>query len=238
MTRLEYLTCRSLVADTGRPAPDDAIRFYRAAGWSTEALDAYRARFGGFGKVVHPLPDSFVRLEDGLQLSVGGDPWRVVVGTGHSPEHACLVCDERGLMISGDQVLPRISSNVSVFPTEPEADPLSDWIASIVALRERLPDSLLVLPSHGEPFRGLHTRLDRLAAGHETGLERLRRSLSAEPRRAIDVFGALFARSISGTGELLGMATGESIAHLNHLIARGEARRELDADGVYRYRLV
>jgi glyoxylase-like metal-dependent hydrolase (beta-lactamase superfamily II) len=238
MTRLEYLTCRSLVADTGRPAPDDAIRFYRAAGWTAEALDAYRARFGGFGKVVHPLPDSFVRLDDGQQHTIGDDRWRIVVGTGHSPEHACLVCDERGLMISGDQVLPRISSNVSVFPTEPEADPLSDWIASIVDLRQRLPDSLLVLPSHGEPFRGLHARLDRLAKGHETGLERLRRSLAAEPRRAIDVFGALFARSISGTGELLGMATGESIAHLNHLIARGEAVREVGADGVHHYRLV
>jgi glyoxylase-like metal-dependent hydrolase (beta-lactamase superfamily II) len=237
MTRLEYLTCRSLVADTGRPAPDDAIRFYRAAGWGADALDAYRARFGGFGKVVHPLPDSFMRLFDGQTLSIGDHAWRVVVGNGHSPEHACLVCDALGVLISGDQVLPRISSNVSVFPTEPEADPLSDWIASINKLRAALGDSLLVLPSHGEPFRGLHARLDRLASGHGKGLDRLRRSLANEPRRAIDCFGALFARSITGTGDLLGMATGESIAHLNHLIALGEAIREVDPDGVYRYRM-
>ena len=237
MTRLEYLTCRNLVADTGREAPDDAIRFYRATGWSDEALDVYRARFGGFGKYVHPLPDSFRRLSDGQTLRIGDSDWRVVIGRGHSPEHACLISDGLGVMISGDQVLPRISSNVSVFPTEPDADPLADWIASIETLRAGLSDELLVLPAHGEPFRGLHARLDRLAHGHERGLQRLRRSLAEAPRRAIDVFGALFARPIDSQGELLGMATGESLAHLNHLLARGEAVVEVAGDGVRRYRL-
>jgi glyoxylase-like metal-dependent hydrolase (beta-lactamase superfamily II) len=236
MTRLEYLTCRTLVADTGREAPDEAIRFYAQCGWPEEALDTYRARFGGFGKYMHALPDSFRRLTDGERLRIGAHEWSVVVGRGHSPEHACLVSADLGVMISGDQVLPRISSNVSVFPTEPDADPLGDWIESIDKLRAQLDDALLVLPAHGEPFRGLHARLDRLASGHERGLERLRRSL-AEPKRAIDVFGALFARPIDSKGELLGMATGESLAHLNHLMARGEALREAGADGVQRYRL-
>jgi len=237
MTRLEYLTCRTLAADTGREAPDDAIRFYARAGWPDEALDVYRARFGGFGKYMHALPDSFRRIVDGETLPIGGKRWRVIVGRGHSPEHACLACDELGVLISGDQVLPRISSNVSVHPTEPDADPLGEWIASIDHLRANLDDSLLVLPAHGEPFRGLHARLERLAAGHARGLERLLRTL-AEPRRAIDVFAALFARSIDGKGELLGMATGESLAHLNHLLARGEAVFEDGADGVRRYRSV
>ena len=221
MTRLEYLTCRSLVADTGREAPDDAIRFYRRAGWSDEAIEHYRVRFGSFGRVVHTLPDSFRRLRDGERFRIGAHEWRVIVGNGHSPEHACLLCEDLKLLISGDQVLPRISSNVSVFPTEPDADPLADWIASIAKLRAAVSDDVLVLPSHGEPFRGLHARLDRLASGHEKSLTRLRRAL-AEPKRAIDVFGALFARPIEGS-ELLGMATGESLAHLNHLVARGEA---------------
>ena len=237
MARLEYLTCRTLTADTGREAPDDAIRFYRQVGWPEAALDVYRTRFGGFSKYLHTLPDSFRRLSDGLAMRIGAHHWRVVIGRGHSPEHACLVCDELGLMISGDQVLPRISSNVSVFPTEPEADPLGDWLASIAHLRETLSDDLLVLPAHGEPFKGLHARLDRLARGHASGLTRLRRSL-AEPKRAVDVFGALFARPIDGKGELLGLATGESLAHLNHLIALGEARRELGADGTMRYSII
>ena len=238
MTRLEYLTCRTLTADTGREAPDDAIRFYQQAGWPEDALDVYRARFGGFGKYLHALPDSFRRIRDGEWLPIGAHRWQVVVGHGHSPEHACLVCDELGVMISGDQVLPRISSNVSVFPTEPDADPLGDWLGSIAKLRGLLGDHLLVLPAHGEPFKGLHARLDRLAAGHQRGLTRLRRSLADSPKRAIDVFGALFARPIDSKGDLLGMATGESLAHLNHLVALGEAVSALGADGVRRYRLV
>ena len=237
MTRLEYLTCRTLAADTGREAPDDAIRFYRQVGWSEEALDVYRARFGGFSKYLHPLPDSFRRLSDGQSLTIGAHTWRVIVGRGHSPEHACLVCDDLAVMISGDQVLPRISSNVSVFPTEPDADPLGDWITSLAKLRATLGDHLLVLPAHGEPFKGLHARLDRLTQGHQTGLTRLRRSLADSPKRAIDVFGALFARTIDSKGELLGMATGESLAHINHLVARGEAVSETGPDGVRRYRI-
>jgi glyoxylase-like metal-dependent hydrolase (beta-lactamase superfamily II) len=160
----------------------------------------------------------------------------VIVGHGHSPEHACLASDALKVFISGDQVLPRISSNVSVFPTEPEADPLGDWIESLLALRAALPDDMLVLPAHGEPFMGLHARLDRLIGGHTKGLDRLKRSL-AEPKRAIDVFGALFARPITGNSDLLGMATGESMAHLNHLLALGEVQRSLGDDGVLRYQV-
>ncbi len=233
MTRLEYLTCRTLVADTGREAPDDAIRFYRRAGWKDDEIEHYRAIFGGFGRVVYALPDSFRRLHDGERVRIGAHEWCVIVGNGHSPEHACFYCEELKMLISGDQVLPRISSNVSVFPTEPDADPLGDWIASIAKLRAAVPDDTLVLPSHGEPFRGLHARLDRLAAGHEKSLARLRRAL-AEPKRAIDVFGALFARPIEGA-QLLGMATGESLAHLNYLVARGEVVRESGDDGASRY---
>ncbi len=234
ITREEYLLCRTLAADTGREAPDDAIRFYRCCGWSEEALDVYRARFGGFGRYIHALPDSFRRLVDGESLRIGDHDWRVVVGRGHSPEHACLVCDALDVMISGDQVLPTISSNVSVHPTEPDADPLGEWMASLQHLRDTLPDSLLVLPAHGLPFRGLHARLDRLSQGHQKGLNRLLRSL-AEPRRVVDCFGALFARSIAERSETYGLATGESAAHLNYLYRRGRVQRELGTDGAWRY---
>jgi glyoxylase-like metal-dependent hydrolase (beta-lactamase superfamily II) len=237
MTRLEYLTCRTLTADTGREAPEDGVRFYRQCGWPEEALDVYRARFGGFGKYLHALPDSYRRISDEERITIGDHDWRIIVGRGHSPEHACLVCDDLAVVISGDQVLPRISSNVSVFPTEPDADPLGDWMASIEHLRRQLGEQLLVLPAHGEPFTGLHARLDRLAAGHARGLQRLKRSLGDGPKRAIDVFGALFARRIDAGSELLGLATGESLAHLNHLLARGEAVATLAEDGVRRYRL-
>ena len=233
-TRLEYITCRMLVADTGREAPADGVRFYRAAGWDEEALEHYKARFGGFGKAVHALPDSYRRVVDGEELSIGGNSWRAVVGRGHSPEHLCLYAPDLKLMISGDQVLPRITSNVSVFPTEPDADPLTDWLESLTAIKGRIADDVLVLPSHNEPFHGLHARLDALIEGHEERLERVLEVLGAAPRRAVDVFSALFRRPIGV--EMLGMATGESLAHLNCLIGRALATREPDAAGILWYR--
>jgi len=162
-----------------------------------------------------------------------GGSGAVVVGSGHSPEHACLYCPDLKVMISGDQVLPKISSNVSVFPTEPEGDPLSDWLTSLARIKTRIPDDVLVLPAHNDPFHGLHARIDHLIGGHERGLSRLR-ALLAEPKRAVDVFHVLFRRKIDGW--LLGMATGESLAHLNCLMARGQAVRETDSSGVNWYR--
>jgi glyoxylase-like metal-dependent hydrolase (beta-lactamase superfamily II) len=232
-TRLEYLTCRVLVADTGREAPPDGVHFYHAAGWNEDALASYKARFGGFGKAVYALPDSYRRIVDGEELHIGGRPWRAVIGRGHSPEHLCLHCPELGVLISGDQVLPRITSNVSVFPTEPEANPLQEWLESLASIGERVPDDVLVLPSHNEPFRGLHARLAALISGHEQRLARMHEEL-VTPQRAIDLFGVLFRRRVGA--DMLIMATGESVAHLNCLIARGLAVRELDAAGVAWYR--
>jgi len=233
MTRLEYLTGRLMAADTGREPPPDGVNFYRAAGWDGDALRRYHDKFGSFGQMIYPMPASYRRIVDGESLSIGGREWIVVVGTGHSPEHACLHCPELRLLISGDQILPRISSNVSVYPTEPDADPLLDWQQSIVAIKARIPDDVLVLPAHNSPFHGLHARLDRLAAAHEEGLLRLERLLD-QPRRAVDVFGSLFKRPIDAA--VLGMATGEAIAHLNRLRVAGRVIRDCDADGVWWWR--
>jgi glyoxylase-like metal-dependent hydrolase (beta-lactamase superfamily II) len=232
MSRLEYLTCRTLVADTGRDAPDVAISFYRAAGWNEDALDTYRVRFGGFGKAVSRLPDAYKRMSDGDRITIGGRSWQVIMGCGHSPEHACLYQSELNVLISGDQVLPRISSNVSVFPTEPDGDPMTDWINSCHKLKAALPDDVLVLPSHNEPFVGLHRRLDDLIENHESALSRLA-SWIEEPKRVVDCFSPLFKRTIGP--DVLGMATGEAIAHLNCLIARGEAKMTIDPDGIAHY---
>jgi glyoxylase-like metal-dependent hydrolase (beta-lactamase superfamily II) len=232
MTRLEYLTCRMLVADTGREAPADAISFYRQAGWDGDAIERYRARFGNFGKMTYALPDSYRRLQDGDVVTIGAHDWQVIVGGGHTPEHACLYCPVLALLISGDQVLPRISSNVSVHPTEPDADPLADWLASLDEIKGRVPDDVLVLPAHDEPFRGLHARLAQLAEAEVRVLGRLRDALR-EPRRVVDLFGVLFGRSIAPADAVnLSLATGECIAHLNHLVQRGEATIRKGADGV------
>ena len=158
--------------------------------------------------------------------------WEVVVGSGHCPEHICLYNKKLRLFISGDQVLPKITSNVSVFPTEPNSNPLNDWIESCKYIKSRVNNDVLVLPSHNEPFRGLHERLDHLINGHERNLTRLL-EFCEEPKRAVDVFSVLFKRKI--TSDVLLMATGESIAHLNCLIHRGLLGSKHDDEGIIRY---
>ncbi len=236
MTRTEYLQCRMLAGDTGNPAPDEALAFYRRAGWDASALDTYRKRFGTFGRLVTPLPSSYRRIRDGELITIGAHDWEVVVGSGHTPEHACLYCPTLKLFISGDQVLPRISSNISVLPSEPDADPLDEWLTSLHALRERVPDDVLVLPAHNEPFTGLHARLARLCTSQRRVLERLHGALR-EPARAVDTFSTLFGRAIAPEdASTYGLATGESLAHLNYLINRGLVAGEEDDKGVVWYR--
>ena len=232
MTRGEWLYGRMLASDVRDSPPQAALEFWRAAGWEEARIEAESAKgWGRFASIVSPIPISYVRIGDGDRLSVGARRWRVLVGSGHCPEHACLIDEEGGLMIAGDQVLPRITSNVSLGLSEPEADPLGEWLASIETLKG-LPDSLLVLPSHGEPFTGLHARLDALAHGHRDRLDALHARLD-EPRRAVDCFGTLFVRKIEDN--MYGLATGEALAHLRHLEKEGRAVREA-RDGVDWYR--
>ncbi len=181
--------------------------------------------------MVTPVPVAQVRLQDGDEVRIGARTWRVVTGSGHSPEHACLVDDAGKLMISGDQVLPRITSNVSLTLSEPR--PIRSASGS-----PRSPSSgscrmtCSSCRSHGEPFTGLHARLDALAAGHADRLDALHAHLG-EPRRAVDCFSILFGRRIDDG--VYGMATGEAMAHLRHLEVEGRAVREV-LDGVNWYR--
>ena len=232
MSRTDYLLCRNLVADTGQDAPREGVQFYRAAGLPNEALEAYRTRFGGFGCGVYALPNSYRRMQDGDEITIGDRHWRVVVGRGHAPEHVCLWSEPDGLFISGDQILPRISSNVSVFPTEPEANPLQEWLDSCALLKRLLPTDVLVMPSHNEPFRGAHLRLEELIGEHESNLKKVA-ALCEEPKRAVDCFEVLFRSRITEGNTI--MATGESVAHLNCLRARGTLDRRFDSDGVAWY---
>ncbi|HEU0045152.1 MBL fold metallo-hydrolase [Sphingomonas sp.] len=232
MTRGEWLFGRLLASDVREAPPAEAIAYWRSAGWEESRIEAEAAKgWGRFASVVSPIPVGFVRIQDGDRLRIGEREWRILVGSGHCPEHACLIDDSAGLMIAGDQVLPRITSNVSLSLSEPQADPLGEWLASIDKLKG-LPDSLLVLPSHGEPFTGLHARLDALDFGHRDRLDALHAKLS-EPRRAVDCFGTLFARQIEDG--MLGLATGEALAHLRRLEVEGRAVREAK-DGVHWYR--
>lgn len=211
------------------------VRFYRGAGFDAAQLEAVRQRGNAYAARVEPLPRNLRRLRDGESLAVGGRGWRVVVGHGHAPEHAALYCADLGLLISGDQVLPRISPNVSVWPQEPDADPLARFMESLRRIKAEVPADTLVLPSHGKPFHGLHARIDDLLAHHEDRLDDCRAACAAAPRRAVDLVPVLFRRELDA--HQMFFAIGESIAHAHALWTRGDLVRDTDSDGVHWFRV-
>ena len=212
MSRSDFFMCKVMAADGPSDVPEDAIAFYRRAGFTEDRLDRYRQRFGQFGANISQLPAGYVRITDGQYVQIGGREWRAIIGHGHSPEHVCLYCPELKVIIGGDQLLPKITPNVSVQPSEPNANPLQDFINSCERFRQQLPPDLLVLPAHESLYRGLHERLTALIDWHEVALEKLY-DLCAEPKRAVDVFPALFKSKITDMSFF--PATGEAIAHLH-----------------------
>lgn len=235
MTMGEYFLCRLMAADTGNPAPKEGISFYECAGFTDEQVENYKSRFGGFGKAISELPNGYQRIKENDIIKIDGSDWQVLIGSGHSPEHACLYNADLKIMISGDQILPNISSNVSVWPTEPDGNPLEDWIRSCHKLRDIVPKDTLVLPAHGIPFRGAHHRLSRLIEHHGNALERLH-EYCFDPKLSTEVYPMLFRRKINDGNRL--MAVGESVAHLNCLIKRGKMQRSTNANGHYVYQSI
>ncbi|WP_153301836.1 MBL fold metallo-hydrolase [Endozoicomonas arenosclerae] len=231
MTRTEYLATRLYLSTTGHS--DAYIRFFERAGLNDQALEQLRKGTSGISKMVEPLPGSFRRLEHDQVMSIGGREWRIIVGFGHSPEHACLYCESLNLLISGDQVLPKITPNVSVNSTEPEADALKVFLETLERLKG-LPEDTLTLPAHNEPFLGLHTRLQDMINHHEESLDRLT-VLCENPVPALELIEPLFKRPLKGAEMMMGM--GECIAHLNYLINQGRMKRTLES-GVYYYQSV
>ncbi|MGE5502955.1 MAG: MBL fold metallo-hydrolase [Actinomycetota bacterium] len=228
-TQGEWAFGRMLCIDDGDDYAANQVDYYRRAGYDDDLLAGIRERRNTYRGRVVPNPVSFNRIKDGDTLSIGGRQWRVIEGGGHSPEHACLYCAEAGILISGDQVLPRISPIVGVWPQEPEADPLSLFLAALGRLKD-LPADTLVLPSHGLPFRGLHARIAELEAHHD---ERLAKTLSACEGKvtALEVLRVLFRRDLDPYQT--GFATGETLAHLHHLMAHGKVVRDTRPDGVW-----
>ncbi len=232
-TRTSFLYAKMLQLDGWDELPTDAVRYYKRAGFGPAEMERAQNRAAfGFSKVCAPLPLGFQRIVEQDRLHIGGREWRIIVGHGHAPEHAMLWCEAEGLLISGDQVLPRITSNIGVYPTEPDGDPLGEWLESCARLRDLLPDDLFVLPGHNEPFTGVRIRLTQLLDHHAETLTALEDFLS-EPRTTIECFDVLFDRKI--TEQLQGFATVEAVAHLNHLVRTSRATRT-ETDGVYHFR--
>ncbi len=203
--------------------------------------ESFHDRFISFFKADEKPANQRVRKEivefmrEGDEFVVGESSWRIVCGNGHSPEHCCLYSEDLGVLISGDQAIPRISSNVSVYLANRHDDPLGDWISSCKKLRDTIPADTLVLPSHQEPFKGLQARMQQLLNDHEAQLNRLRIALKDQPMTIDRLRKVMFNRELSSVDMVL--ATGETQAHMNYLLHRSEVIKQLDSNGAAVYRL-
>ena len=241
ITMTDYLTAQWLSYKEGGVAigalaggGGSADHFQKHGLTAPEDLEKIRARSNYYTNMVPGVPRQYRRILDGENILIGGRSWQVIIGYGHAPEHASLYCHEIGVLISGDMLLPRISTNVSVYDADPDADPLGLYLDSIQKYSV-LPKDTLVLPSHGKPFQGMLPRIAQLKAHHD---ERLAETLAAckKPAHAREIVPVLFKRELDI--HQLTFAMGEAIAHLNYLLRRGKLDRQLCDDGVLRFCVV
>ncbi len=219
----------------GGPNGNSAVQHFSRHGLvDPEAREKISQRANYYPDLVPDVPAHFNRLMDGQSLQIGGREWRIIVGYGHAPEHASLYCDTLQVLISGDMLLPRISTNISVFDYEPEANPLPLYLNSLRDY-DNLPENTLVLPSHGRPFRGMH---ERIAQQHAHHADRLAEVLLActEPQSTTDVLPVLFKRQLDL--HQLTFAMGEALAHLHALYFDGKLKRSTGGDGIIRFQRI
>ena len=236
MSAADYLAatlwCHSITGHDG----ERAARYFRSHGLSdAPSLSKIRKRSAYYADMVPGVPDAYRRLQDGMQIEIGGHLWVCIAGFGHAPEHMALYAADLGVLISGDMLLPKISTNVSVTDLEPEGDALGQFLTSLTRY-EVLPEDTLVLPSHGHPFVGIHARVQQLRQHHEDRLDDIRSACAHGPRTAADMLPVLFKRELDLHQTTFAM--GEAVAHLNHLWHRGEFERmaSTDADGTQIWR--
>ncbi len=229
----EYFAGRTLSAEGGSHFSWTQEQHMRRCGYEQAQIDKARESSFGFGEIITEVPRAFRRLSEGDILQIGEVRWRVVMGYGHSPEHACLYSESLNVLISGDQVIPKITTNISVNGSEPEANPMKGWFQSLERFLEVLPGDALVLPAHNAPFHGLHERLRYLIEHHEEHLLALEEACASAPRTAMELLPVLFKREL--TEHHLGLAVGECLAHLNYLHQRGQLLRDESETGRYLY---
>lgn len=230
----EYTSARVMASGAGSNAGgESAARHFGLHGLvDAQSQDKLRNRSGYYANLVPAVPTQFRRLREADVVTIGSRAWRVVTGFGHSPEHCALWCEQTGVLLSGDMVLPRISTNVSVFEMEPEANPLGLYLESLGRYQTMAEDTL-VLPAHGKPFRGVRTRVAQLRAHHDARLAEVMEACTTKPRSAADIVPLMFRRELDI--HQMTFAMGEALAHLHLLWLAGKLRRSTGADGVIRF---
>ena len=231
MTAAEYLSAHAAHEDVAGFDRDNTVSLYISNGVDPASVPESTRKVNGYRRGVPSLPRRYRRMMHGDRLSIGGHEWEVITVFGHAPEHAALWCASRNVLISGDQVLPRITTNVGVWGNQPEGNPLRLFLDSMTRFGH-LPSDALVLPSHDRVFRGLHRRIAELHEHHARRLERLLEGCAA-PITAFQALPLLFKRKLDD--HQLMFAMGEAIAHLHYLQHQGKVRREDDTGGTRRF---
>jgi glyoxylase-like metal-dependent hydrolase (beta-lactamase superfamily II) len=232
MTQGEYLTAHAVRSGGAGYTTEAVLAVFRRNGLDDERYASMRGRGNRYAALVPDFPHSYRRILDGERVEINGKKWRAIVGYGHAPEHLSLYCESVNVLIAGDMLLSTISTNVSVWSVDPDGDPLRLFLDSIARYRE-LPASVLVLPSHGKPFRGAHERVAQLEEHHDARFAEVIDSLREKPHSAGELLAVLFRRPLDPHQTFFAM--GEAIAHLHYLYYRGRAKRALGSDGIMRY---
>ena len=235
MTRTAWLMARMLRLDYQKLPTEEIVNFWRRSGMDGKIVKERAAgKPFNFGDSVFEMPLGFRRIIDCEKITLGDRSWIVRVGNGHAPDHATLCCEDEPLIIAGDQIISSISPNLGVYATEPEADPVEDWLISCKNFVPFANNDQLVLPGHKLPFIGLPHRLRQLIENHHSALSRLVDFLK-EPQTAVGCFPALYNRKINENE--YGLALVEAVAHLNNLYRKKMVTRDMNSDGAYVYRL-
>ncbi len=232
MSQAEYLTAHAWRDDAAGFTNAHLVEFFRANGLDAERLGSMQERGNSYKRGVPELPRRYHRIMDGDRIVIGGREWRAIAGYGHAPEHISLYCAATNVLISGDMLLPRISTNIAVASVTPDADPLALFLASLARYAAELPADVLVLPSHGLPFRGARERIAQLEQHHEARIAELEEAC-ATPKAAAELIATLFRRKLDTHQTFFAM--GETLAHLNYLAGRGRLARAVGGDGIARF---
>jgi len=231
MTQGEYLTAHAVRSSSAGYTTDAVLSVFRKNGLDEQRASGMGGRGNRYAALVPEFPLSYRRIIEGDEIAIGKHKWRAMIGHGHAPEHLSLYSKAINTLIAGDMLLSTISTNVSVWSIDPEGDPLRLFLDSIARYRE-LPADMLVLPSHGKPFRGAHDRVAQLELHHQDRLGELVQSLQ-QPKSAAELLSVLFRRPLDAHQTFFAM--GEAIAHLHYLYYAGRARRARGDDGIMRY---
>lgn len=233
MTQTEYFTARAFAAGRNGATNERDVLYYQRAGLDEAMIEKLTATEGnGYSSVVSPLPISYTRLKDQMELALGDNQWKVMIGRGHSPEHACLYSEQKNILISGDHILPIITPNIGAYSTEPDANTLDDYLNTLPKFKS-LPKDATVLPAHKLPFIGLHERVDTLLAHHHDHLNALVNACE-QPQTAVDLLPVLFKRKLSSRNMVFAVA--ECLSHLNYLLNQGVISRSLNSKGQFEFK--